>query len=297
MSVLTSTRRIDHLVLPARDLEAQAAFYERLGFQVGARNIHPWGTENRIVQFDGAFLELITLGKTAVPPAHTPRHFSFGTHVADRLEHEGDGMSMLVLDSPDAQADAAWFRQAGIGDYAPFHFGRKAKRPDGSETDVAFTLAFATPSALPDLSFFSCQQHYPESFWNPANQVHENTVTGVSRVVVVHDRPEASLGFVKAFAGGTPYAEKNLGVSLKTRHGILSIWKPEGARAVLGDDPVLFNGKHGHFAAVLLTVKSLGTAELCLRKNNVPHRREKGRILVPSGAAFGVLLVFEEGNA
>ena len=45
------TRRIDHLVVAVRDLDGAAAFYERLGFQVGARNRHPWGTENRIVQF------------------------------------------------------------------------------------------------------------------------------------------------------------------------------------------------------------------------------------------------------
>jgi len=56
---------IDHLVLAAHDLNATGSFYERLGFKVGARNRHPWGTENRIVQFPGAFLELITVGEGA----------------------------------------------------------------------------------------------------------------------------------------------------------------------------------------------------------------------------------------
>ena len=45
------TRRIDHLVVAVRDLDGAGRFYERLGFQVGARNRHPWGTENRLVQF------------------------------------------------------------------------------------------------------------------------------------------------------------------------------------------------------------------------------------------------------
>ena len=142
MIAARSARRLDHLVLPARDLEAQAAFYRRLGFQVGARNIHPWGTENRLVQFDGCFLELITLGDGATPPEHAPRRFSFGGHVRDWLERNGEGMSMLVAESQDAKADARWLSQAGLGDYEPFHFGRKGKRPDGSETELAFTLAF-----------------------------------------------------------------------------------------------------------------------------------------------------------
>ena len=55
-------RAVDHLVIAAYDLPEQEAFYRRLGFQVGARNRHPWGTENHVVQFDGAFLELIGLG-------------------------------------------------------------------------------------------------------------------------------------------------------------------------------------------------------------------------------------------
>jgi Glyoxalase-like domain len=56
------TRAIDHLVVASREPDAQAALYRRLGFQVGARNRHPWGTENHIVQFENSFLELISLG-------------------------------------------------------------------------------------------------------------------------------------------------------------------------------------------------------------------------------------------
>ena len=66
-------RPLDHLVIAARDLAAQADTYRRLGFTVGARNRHPWGTENHIVQLDGAFLELIGLGEGfAVPSATAP---------------------------------------------------------------------------------------------------------------------------------------------------------------------------------------------------------------------------------
>ena len=41
---------IDHIVHAVRDLDAAGDFYRRLGFTVGARNIHPWGTHNRIVR-------------------------------------------------------------------------------------------------------------------------------------------------------------------------------------------------------------------------------------------------------
>ena len=45
MTHIAPPRPLDHLVLAVRDLDAAAAFYRALGFQVGARNRHPWGTE------------------------------------------------------------------------------------------------------------------------------------------------------------------------------------------------------------------------------------------------------------
>ena len=43
-------RGLDHIVHAVRDLDAAAAFYRRLGFTVSARNRHPWGTHNHIIQ-------------------------------------------------------------------------------------------------------------------------------------------------------------------------------------------------------------------------------------------------------
>ncbi len=285
-------------MLPAYDLDAQADFYTRLGFKVGARNVHPWGTENRIVQFGDCFLELITLGTSIVPPLPKPRQFSFGNHVGQWLECNGDGMSMLAFASADTAGDATWFQQAGLAEFEPFHFGRKGKRPDGSDMLVAFTLAFTAPSSMQGLCFFMCQHHNPENFWNPVNQAHENGVTGLGRIVVVRDDPVETLGFLRAFAGGEPRHNKHSGYSLETPNGMLSIWTPEAARRYCGDDPAVFDGRKARFAIVSFTTKRLDKLEMTLCNNNVPHRRERfagvTRIVVPSGAAFGVVLCFEE---
>jgi hypothetical protein len=56
-------RGLDHMVHAVRDLDAVAALYRRLGFSVGARNRHPWGTHNHIVQLPGFFIELLTLAE------------------------------------------------------------------------------------------------------------------------------------------------------------------------------------------------------------------------------------------
>ena len=49
-------------MVAVHDLSKAADFYRALGFQVGARNRHPWGTENHVVQMPGSFVELIAIG-------------------------------------------------------------------------------------------------------------------------------------------------------------------------------------------------------------------------------------------
>ena len=54
-------RGLDHVVHAVRDLDSAAELYRRLGFTVGARNRHAWGTHNRLVQFPGFFVELLAV--------------------------------------------------------------------------------------------------------------------------------------------------------------------------------------------------------------------------------------------
>src|SRR5262245_61245106 len=56
-------RGLDHVVHAVRDLDATPELYRRLGFTVGARNRHAWGTHNHLVQMPGFFIELLTVAE------------------------------------------------------------------------------------------------------------------------------------------------------------------------------------------------------------------------------------------
>ena len=56
-------RGLDHVVHAVGDLEGAARLYRRLGFTVGARNRHSWGTHNHVVQLPGFFIELLTVAE------------------------------------------------------------------------------------------------------------------------------------------------------------------------------------------------------------------------------------------
>ena len=140
---------------PARSIE-------RLGFQVGARNRHPWGTENRLVQFPGFFLEIL-----AVVEPEKIAGATFGAFNQKFLGEVGEGLSGLVVEGRDPKGERAALDAAGFGGI-PFEFSRKGKRADGTEVEVGFKIAFAHYPAAAHALFFTSQQTAPENFWSPS---------------------------------------------------------------------------------------------------------------------------------
>jgi len=219
------SRGLDHIVHAVRDLDAAGALYRSLGFTVGARNQHPWGTHNMIVQLPGFFIELLTL---AEPGKMGDDGFSkmFAAYNRDFIARH-EGLSLLILQSKDARADEAAFRAAGIAASQGLHFEREGKRPDGATVKVGFSLAFAQDPLTSDIHFATCQQHFPENFWNPTFQKHANGVTGIAGVVAVADAPERHRDFLQTFAGTQAKGGKD-GFSLATPRGTIDLVTPAG---------------------------------------------------------------------
>lgn len=280
-------RGLDHIVHAVHDLDAAGEAYARLGFTVGAHNRHPWGTHNRIVQFPGVFIELLALGEMDRIPPPRPRSLSFGAFTRDFLKR-GEGLSMLVLEGKGA-ADAEAFRAAGIGDFDVFNFEREGKRPDGSAVKVAFSLAFAQDKAAPDTGFFTCQQHYPENFWNPAFQQHANGVTGVAGVVFVAENPADHHVFLKAFAGVSDLQSTSSGITIETPRGEIQAMDPAAYRLhFVVEPPDISRGMR--LAAIRFAVRDIGVARGALGAG-ATERMDK--LIIAPQAAHGATLVFE----
>src|SRR5882672_380422 len=150
-------RGLDHIVHAVRDLDAAAATYGRLGFTVGARNRHPWGTHNRTVQLPGFFIELLTVAEPDKLGSDGIARL-FGAYNRDFLARH-EGLSGLLLESRDAAADAAAYRDAGIAASEALRFEREGRRPDGTPIRLGFSLAFARDPAAPESAFAACQHH------------------------------------------------------------------------------------------------------------------------------------------
>jgi Glyoxalase-like domain len=284
-------RGLDHIVHAVRDLDAEADFYRRAGFTVGARNRHPWGTHNHIVQLPGFFVELLNIGQSKLIVPHAPRLFSFGDFARGFLARE-EGLAMLVLEGKGAAADAEAFRSAGIGDFQVFDFEREAMRPDGSAVKVAFSLAFATDAQARDAGFFTCQQHYPENFWNPAFQDHPNGVTAIAGIIMVAERPEAHRHFLSAFTGASEVKSSPNGISAATPRGDVQIMTPPAYRMFIGTkEPDLAHG--GRLAAIRFVASDKAKLLSALAKGGIVAIERNGNIVVPPDVAYGATIVFE----
>lgn len=278
----TSSHRIDHVVVAVEDLDLAGAFYEKLGFTVGARNRHPWGTENRLIQFKSSFVELITVGDApeTIPP-HREGHFSFGAFVRDYLRKR-QGFAMFVLDSPDAKAERQTFVKQGIGDYEPFFFERRGKRPDGSETHVAFTLAFASDPTLPDASFFVCEQHFPENFWNPQFQNHRNGASNIAEVQLGTKRPADHARFLENFTGVKTE-------TLPNGDGCYRL-QQSGALVATRDDGI------AGFTGFTIAVPDIARQCALLSEAGIDFAMDGERVVIAAAQTFGTALSFSAGR-
>ena len=279
---------VDHVIHAVRDLDAAAELYRRLGFTVGARNRHAWGTHNHLVQLPGFFVELLTV---AEPEKLGSDGLSalFGTFNRIFLK-DREGLSFLMLESGDAAKAAARFRSAGIAVSDAMRFEREGKRPDGSAVKVGFSLAFARDGKAPAVGFAVCQQHFPENFWNPAFQQHANTASSLEAAVLVADKPAEHRAFLAAFAGGV--SATSSGISAATPRGEISVMDAGAFARHFGTEPP-DTSRSARLAALRFRVRDRAALNAALKAGGIAARAEPSKIVVGPEIALGATLVFD----
>jgi hypothetical protein len=284
------SRGLDHIVHAVRDLDAAAALYRRLGFTVGARNAHSWGTHNHIVQLPGFFVELLSV---AEPEKLGGEGFAalFGSFNQSFLESQ-EGLSFLMLESRDAEADARDFDAAGIAASPALRFEREGTRPDGGKLKVGFSLAFARDAGAPAIGFATCRQHQPENFWNLSFQQHANGAIRIAGAVIVAENPSDHHIFLSAFTGERELNATSSGITAHTPRGDLQIMDAAAFRSHFGVlPPDIAAG--ARLAALRFAVRERDALIAVLEAGAVPHILHMGHVVIAPPAAMGTTLVFE----
>jgi catechol 2,3-dioxygenase-like lactoylglutathione lyase family enzyme len=288
------SRGLDHVVHAVRDLDAAAALYRHLGFTVGARNDQPWGTQNHIVQFPGFFVELLDVqGHRRFEGEGFPALF-VSLNAIFLQRHEG--LSCLMLESRNADADMIAFRDAGIAISDVLHCAQAAAKPDGSPVRLGFSLAFARDAAAPEIGFATCQQHHPENFWKAEFQHHPNSAIAIGGVVLVAENPTDHHIFLSAFTGGRELQATSSGVAASTPRGDVQIMDPAAFRSHFGVDPPSI-AAGARLAAIRFKVRERDALGAVLDRGKVEFSFHMGAVVISPDTAMGATLVFEaEGD-
>ncbi|NLH81294.1 MAG: VOC family protein [Phyllobacteriaceae bacterium] len=258
-------RGLDHVVAAVAELERAAETWERLGFRLTPPARHPWGTENRVIQLDGSFVEILAVADASILPEPTETAFSFGAWNRDFLARRGEGLSMLVLESTDPAADRAAFARAGLRTFEPFGFERVAVSPEGEARTVGFDLTFAAftgagENGEPDAGFFTCRQRFPENFWRADHQSHPNTARRLDAAVFVAPDPSDFHEGLSAFAGVREFHATSAGLVIPTPRGAIEVVTPAAFRWRWGAEALPETPDRLTLAALRFGVSALGEA-------------------------------------
>jgi hypothetical protein len=284
-------RGLDHIVHAVRDLDAAAALYRRLGFTVGVRNGHPWGTQNHVVQLPGFFIELLSVVE---PEKLGTDDFSeqFGTFNQRFLARQ-EGLSFLMLESEHVAADAAEIRAAGFATTDVLTFERDAAGPDGAATRVGYSLAFTRDPLAPEIGFALSRSLNPERFWSPTLQQHANSTNEIGGAILVAENPSDHHIFLSAFTGERELHATSSGITAPTPRGDIRIMDPAAFADRYGlPAPDISAG--GRLAALRLVVDSAARLEHALTAGGIPFSRRMDAIIVGPANAMGATLVFQQ---
>lgn len=287
-------RALDHIVHAVEDLDGAADFYRKLGFTVGARNRHSWGTHNYLVQLEGFYVEILTVAEPELierdaEHAGLARHF--GAFHRDALMR-GQGLTMLLLQSDDIAGDAAAFARAGIGQSAELIFTRQGQQSDGSVTTLGFSLAFVADPLSPHTGFAIARRHNSAKFWSKTLQAHPNSAHAIHGVVLVADNPTDHYIFLETYTGQRALHSTSIGLAAQTPRGTIEVVEPVSFADRFGMTREV-DGDAMSLAALRIGVLWRGRVESHLKANAIPYQVRGKAVIVGPDDAFGATLVFE----
>ncbi|MDE0061195.1 MAG: VOC family protein [Gammaproteobacteria bacterium] len=285
------TRGIDHVIVGTADLDAAAAGFARLGFNVSPKMVHPFGTANRLIMFGDNFIELLgiedasRLGRLVV--------------LRDFLRATGGGTWGLVFRALDAGAE--WRRCADEG-LEPGELQRDVERavdmPDGTRKMARFSSfglgATATTTYMEGFS----QQHVPDAVWIPEWQVHGNGALGMTAVTVATNNLVAFEDRYASLFGSGCVSRADNRLVVETPSGRIDTVQPAILEQRFGGLAGAKAGPWPRIVGATLCVEEFSRLRQLLRDRDVPFELSAGgSVCVAPERACGLALEFTPWDA
>lgn len=281
---------LDHVGFMVRDLDAGAARWRRLGFQLSRRSAQmgrvpgkaemaPWATSNHCAMFERGYLELIGVA--------SPGNYNPWTRFLDRFE----GPHITALRCRNADETYAALRRRIDHFDPPLQRLRNAPYGDG-ERPFRFRNIFSQDAHFPEGRFIVIEHQTPEVIWQPDLMVHPNGAVGLVELVFCATEAEGTLDRLAAITGETPVQSGDGAALSLGGGGVLSVVEPGALRSrYAGAQPP----PTPSVAAAVVEVADLdATADLLRREGVVARPGDGGAIWVAANDANGGIVEFRK---
>ncbi|MCA1492861.1 VOC family protein [Ensifer sp. NBAIM29] len=294
MNLATRTARpLDHLVLPVADLARARRRLTDLGFTVAEDARHPFGTENACVFFsDDSYLEPLAIAsREECEAAALDGNVFVARDQAFRFRRGPEGLSAVVLGTPDAAEDHIRFRSLGLSGGDMLEFSRAMRMADGREGLGSFRLAFAADLRAPDFFLFCCQRLRALPVDSAVLHHHENGVLGIAEVVLSEPNPTDFQYLLQEAVAEREVAAHSFGMDIQMGSAKLSVLNPAGMEAFFGrtisDSDRGLRGR-----AVVFRVADIEATRALFAQNDIEFAEMCGRLIVPEVPGQGVIFAF-----
>jgi hypothetical protein len=273
---------VDHAVALVRDLDAARVRYERLGFTVAPRGVHPpeLGTGNHTVMLEREYLELMGV---LAPTAANARYRNV---LAQR-----EGLAALALQTTSADAVVAEMAAAGFALEAPVDFARPVVLSDGMRTQAAFRTAHLASGAAPGFHVFCCEHRTRHVTWRPELLGHANGAVALEHVLATSDDPRAAAETCARLFASTPSEGDDGAVVVDIGNATIRFHSPRSLAARF-DGVDLGGAAAAGLVGLTLRTTSLAKARAALAAGGLRATETGDGIAVAPGDTCGVLLVF-----
>ncbi len=166
---------LDHIVVNVlHEMEAAAASFSALGFQLTPLGRHSLGSINHLAMTSGPYLELV-----GVPDTGLQRQ-----EVLD----SPPGLNGLVLASTDADATYQKLKAAGLPAALPVAFSRPVEIK-GCAAEARFRTVRLSPELFPAGRVYFCEHRTPDLVWREPWFAHANGFCEIDGLVIASRDP------------------------------------------------------------------------------------------------------------
>jgi hypothetical protein len=281
---------LDHCGCVVQSLDAGAAHWARLGFNVtprsrqrgvvpGHADMRPWGTANHCVMLPRGYLELIGV---VDPGGHNPW---------SQFLSRGEGLHIAALRCDEA--DAAYAALAArTGCFRPPVQRERPLDVAGKLRTARFRNIFSDDAQCPEARYIVIEHQTPEFLWQPRYLEHENGAVSLSAAWFVGDDPATLRPHLELFGAMQADADGGLRVNLGER-GILGAMRTDTFAGIYGYTPAYRPGLH----ALEVGVRDLSSAVALLRARGVAVRSLGAAYWVPPEDTGGFVLRLAASDA